>query len=123
MELKQTLKNLTGQGQSAVERFVKRSSEFRRNIFWKLHLLSGRREGEVTCRWVRILWCIARPITMVEMLAARVINPMSCIVKIGNMRFTMEVFRMFDTSPTPGPWFRIIKRADGVITVEQRHDA
>lgn len=101
---------------------VKFLSDLRRNILWKLHLISGRREGEVVCWWVRVIWCIARPVTMLEMLSARVINPVNCTVKIGNMRFTMELFRMFDTSPTPGPWFRIVKREDGVITIEQQHE-
>ena len=93
----------------------------RRKIFWQLHLLSGRQEGEVRCWWVLLLWCIARPVTMLEMLAAKVVNPVSGVVNIGGMRFSMELFRMFDTSPAPGPWFRIIKREDGIITVEQRH--
>lgn len=107
-----------------LKKLVRLLDERRRRIFWRLHLLSGRTEGEVSCWWVLTLWCMARPVTLIEMLGARVWSPMSPFtVQISGMRFTMELFRMMDTSPEPGPWIRIVKREDGYLTVEQRREA
>lgn len=106
-----------------LDALVMRLSEIRRLAFWKLHLWSGRKEGDLMSRWVLCLWCVARPVTIIEMLAARCINPASDIVKIGSMQFTLHLFRMLDTSPTPGPWFRVIRREDGALTLEQKFDA
>ena len=97
--------------------------ETRRAVLWQAHTLSGRKEWDRMAWWVTALWCLLRPISVVELLAARVINPMApnCY-RIGGMRFTHLFFHALCNAPEPTPWFRIIKREDGLITIERKAD-
>lgn len=44
------------------------------------------------------------------------------VVIIDGLKFAREVFAFMASEPTPGRWYRLIKREQGVVTIETRKD-
>jgi hypothetical protein len=97
--------------------------ELRNRLVRALHRLSGRELGQVMAWWVRLIWCLLRPVTVIELLAAKVYDPSSGVYTLNGCKFTEDFFLAAWSGAYPSHWFRTVKRPDGSLALEVRQGA
>lgn len=83
---------------------------------------AGIQAGDILPTWARILLCVLMPSYITACLAAKVYDFRTDTYYLDGVRIAREAFTCLGRTPLPSQWFRVIKRENGVITLETRHE-
>ena len=89
------------------------------NLLRRMKRWKGIGEAVVPPRWYIVLRCVLLPSTIPLILGAHFYDPIRDIYTIHGYKFTGAVFDALIFDKTPGPWVRVVKRDNKVITIEQ----